>query len=366
MSLPRAIEPLVDFPARLRAHGFAVSPDQTMGFIEAVGLLGPRHMDDIRRAARALFAIPPERELEFEALFQAFFFGRTLAAPAVSSESEDDVDVHEASGSETEATEEEAQEAGAEAARAERLSERRFTILDEAEALARFSRLAPNRLPRRLSYRLAPAARGSGLNLRRTLRRAVRNDGEIFSLVHDRRKTRQRHIVLLIDVSGSMKELTDSSLRFAHALVRGAERCEVFTLGTRLTRVTSALAIRNREQALARVGRLVADFDGGTRIGDALQAFLDVPRFAGFTRGAAVLVLSDGLERGGPETMVDAVHRLSRIAWRLDWLTPLAADPGYRPETEALAAARPHLNSLADGATLDAVCSHVLSLARAA
>lgn len=362
-TLPRAIRPFVEFPAVLRAHGFAVAPEQTMGFVEAIGLLGPRQMDDIRRAAQAMLAIPAERETEFDALFHAFFLGRTVAAAAVAEEV-DEVEAYEPRDGEIEIAEgEEINEVGAEATASEALGRRSFADLAEPEALDRFARLAPARLPRRLSYRRAPSRRGDALDMRRTLRRAVRHDGEVLTLSRRRRKTRQRRIVLLLDVSGSMKERTDSSLRFAHALARACDRLEAFTLGTRLTRITPALAIRNREQALARTAALVADFDGGTRIGEALRALLAVPRFAGFARGAAVVMLSDGLERGAADAMVDAVWRLSRMAWRLDWLTPLAADRAYMPETEALAAVRPYLDSLSDGSRVQAVCDHMLTMA---
>ncbi len=115
---------------------------------------------------------------------------------------------------------------------------------------------------------------------------------------------------------------------------------EVFTFGTRLTRVTRPLRLKRREQALTAAAHLVSDWDGGTRIGDALQAFLAVPRFAGYARGAAVIVVSDGLERGDVAALRDAVAKLSRRAWRLSWLTPLATGPGFTPQTEALIAIR--------------------------
>jgi hypothetical protein len=121
--------------------------------------------------------------------------------------------------------------------------------------------------------------------------------------------------------------------------------------------------LRNREQALGTASLLVADWDGGTRIGDALNAFLAVPRFAALARGAAVVVLSDGLERGDPSAMADAVGRLSRLAWRLVWLTPLAADSNFEARTAGLVAARPFLDRLADGGSLDAICNNVLELA---
>jgi uncharacterized protein with von Willebrand factor type A (vWA) domain len=205
--------------------------------------------------------------------------------------------------------------------------------------------------------------------LRRTLREAVRNDGDVFRLSRLRRRTRQRNLLLLIDVSGSMKARTEAHLRLAHAVTHAAERAdrvEVFTFGTRLTRVTRSLRLKNRDAALAAASTLVSDWDGGTRIGDALQAFLAVPRFAGYARGTFVAVLSDGLERGDPAAMRDAVSRISRRAWRLSWLTPLASGPDFRPETEALKAVLPFLDDLGDGSTVEAVCAHLLNRGRAA
>ena len=134
-------------------------------------------------------------------------------------------------------------EAGSEAVAAERLSRRQFARSEEDDALAGFRRDAPERLPRRRSYRRFAANRGDRLNMRRTLREAARYDGEVIRLHETRRKTRQRRVVLLVDVSGSMKELTDGSIRFAHALVRTADSAEAFTFGTRLTRITSALRL---------------------------------------------------------------------------------------------------------------------------
>ena len=122
-----------------------------------------------------------------------------------------------------------------------------------------------------------------------------------MSLKRQRRATRPRPILLLIDVSGSMKARSDAHLALAHEIVHAMPRVEVFTFGTRLTRLTRAMRLKNREHALSEASSLVADWDGGTRIGDALEAFLAVPRFAGYARGATVIVLSDGLERGDPD-----------------------------------------------------------------
>ena len=204
--------------------------------------------------------------------------------------------------------------------------------------------------------------RGPWADLRRTLRDSARNDGEVMKLSRLRRRQRPRKMLLLIDVSGSMKERTEENLKLAHALIQAAPQVEVFTFGTRLTRVTRPLKIKRREQALAAAAHLVSDWDGGTRIGDALQAFLAVPRFAGYARGAAVLIVSDGLERGDFSAMRDAVAKFSRRAWRLSWLTPLASGRAFTPQTEALVAVRRYVDDMVDGGSSAAIVAHVLSL----
>lgn len=365
MTLPQASRPFVEFPQILRAHGFAVSPDQTMGFIEAVGLLGPRNMTDIRRAAIALLSVPRERHPEFDALFRAYFFGQGLAASIEDEDEEDELEAYEPTGAMADVEEAvDEDESGNEASTAEILKRRHFAPVDDVDALRHLARRAEHDLPRRRSYRRSFDNRGDRIDLRRALKQALKRDGEVIDLPVRRRRTRLRRILLLMDVSGSMREQIDATFRFAHTLTQVADRVETFTFGTRLTRVTHSLRIKNRDQALDATGAAVADFDGGTRIGDALEVFLAVPRFAGYARGAAVLVLSDGLERGSPDKLVQSVQKLSRLTWRLDWLTPLASGPGYEPRTEALVACLPFLNSLVPGDRVESLCQHVLSLSR--
>jgi uncharacterized protein len=361
--LPRAAEPFVMFPALLRAHGFAIAPEQTTAFMAGTTLLGPRSLDDVRRAARATLAPPPERLPEFDALFAAFFEGQTIAAPTEGGpESEDEVQVRDEGAGLLEPPDaDEINQAGEAATAAESLSSRRFAPLGRDELLRRFAREAAERLPQRRGRRRRVARPGDRIALSRALRLAVRHDGELMQLPRLRRRTALRPVLLLVDVSGSMKSRTDEHLRFAHTLARSLARIEIFTFGTRLTRITRAMRLRQPDQALAAAGAMVADWDGGTRIGDALQAFLAVPRFAGFARGAYALVLSDGLERGGPDPMIDAVRRLARLAWRLDWLTPLAADPAFRPQTAGLAGILPFIDHLADGSSLRGVVTHILA-----
>ena len=140
-------------------------------------------------------------------------------------------------------------------------------------------------------------------------------------------------MLLLIDVSGSLRENTPQYLRFAWVA-----QCETFTFGTRLTRVTRELRHRDVDTALAAISETVEDADGGTRIGPSLHEFVTTPRYADRARGALTIVLSDGLERGDPALMAHAVHRLGRLSHRLLWWSPLALDPAYRPITRGMAA----------------------------
>ena len=363
-AMPAPARHLAGFPPFLRGFGFTTSLEQTIAFLAGVELLGPRGIDDVRRAAIATLAPPRERAGEFEALFRAWFHGEVAPVP-VESEDEAEVRIHDEGGGVHEPPEApETGESGRSATVAEMLGARRFRAGAGIESLRRFAREAPGSLPRRRGLRRAPARKGETVDLRRTLRAAVRQGGDTPVLPWRRRKPRQRRILLLIDISGSMKAHTEGTLRFAHVLYHAAEHMECFTLGTRLTRVTGALRLRNPDTALAKASALAPDWDGGTRLGDALRAFLSVPRFAGYARGAAAVVLSDGLERGGPDAMAAAVARLSRLAWRVSWLTPLAADPVFRPETTGLAAVVPYLDDLGDGASPDALCRHMLSLGR--
>jgi hypothetical protein len=364
MTPPRALAPFLAFAPALRAAGFAAAPEQTEGFIAAVGLLGPRSLRDVRLAAHAVFGPVPERKPEFDAVFDGVFLGRAIAAP-MPGEAEDLPQAFDAADFAELPEAGEASETGAEATGAERLSRRDFAV-ERADAAARLlRRRAAHDLPRRRSRRLA-RGRGGIADPARAFRQMLRRGGELVSLPTRIRRARQRRVLLLIDVSGSMKAATEGTLRLAHALVQGAERVEAFTLGTRLTRITRALAHRDPTAALTRASGLVADWDGGTRLGEALAVFLSVPRFAAFARGALAIIVSDGLERGGPEALAAATARLRGLAWGLLWLSPLAADPRYRPETGAMRAIAPLLDRLGDGSSPGAMAGEILGYARAA
>ena len=361
-SLPSAAAPFLGFARLLRGHAFPIAPEQTISFMQAMSLLGPRSMNDIREAALAILAPSPDRRGEFEAHFRAYFYGD--AKPSIEGE-EDETRVKDDRGARAEENQTVGQEKGGELSSAlEQLSSRDFP--GDADGLGQFRRKLASALPARRSFRTARTRSRGTLDLRRSLSEIVSADGDIPSPQLRRRQAVPRKLLLLIDVSGSMKLHTADYLKLAHAAVQGADSAEVFTFGTRLTRITSALRIRNREQALARAAALVDDWDGGTRMGPTLLAFLSVPRFSTFARGACVVVLSDGLERGSHAELEIAMRRFRARAFRLSLATPLAGDPRFRPATAALRAILPVLDDLVDGSSLTSLTDFILSLARPA
>ncbi|BAM88904.1 conserved hypothetical protein [Bradyrhizobium oligotrophicum S58] len=363
--LPPATEIFVTFAALLRRNGFAIAPEQTTAFLAAIALLGPTSIDDIRRAGAATLAPPPERLATYNLLFD-IHFGVSTAAGFSETDQQDDVVrlQEEGDGAVDPDLAQEQNESGLAATRAEALVARRLSATSGGNALQRLARQARAKLPKRRGHRRMRARRGSFVDLRRTLRESVRRDGEVLSLRRLKRRLRLRRLLLLIDVSGSMKARTEDNMRLAHVVMQAVPQVEVFTLGTRLTRVTRPLRLKRREQALLAASHLVSDWDGGTRIGEALQAFLSAPRFSTYARGAAVLIISDGLERGGHDALREAVWKLSLRAWRVSWLTPLAMGPGFRPQTEALQAIASLVDDIVPGGSDEAIVAHILSLAQ--
>ncbi|RVC73897.1 VWA domain-containing protein [Mesorhizobium sp. M4A.F.Ca.ET.022.05.2.1] len=361
-SLPRAAAPFLGFARLLRRHAFAVAPEQATSFMQAVTLLGPRSMNDIREAALATLAPSPDRRIEFDAHLRSHFYGDVK--PSIEGE-EDETRIKDDRGTREEQSQAARQGKGGELTSArEQLSSRDFQR--DADGLGAFRRGLASALPARRSFRTIRTRSRGTLDLRRSLSEIVSADGDIPSPQLRRRQTVPRKLLLLIDVSGSMKLHTSDYLKLAHAAVQSADRAEVFTFGTRLTRITSALRIRDRDQALARAAALVDDWDGGTRMGPTLLTFLSVPRFSAFARGAAVVILSDALERGDHADLETAMRRLSARAFRLSLATPLAGDPRFRPATAALRAIVPMLDDLVDGSSLKSLTDFILSLARPA
>ena len=192
-------------------------------------------------------------------------------------------------------------------------------------------------------------------DLRRTMRESLRTGGESFRRRTQVRTSVPRRVVLLCDISGSMTEYSRSLVRFAHVAVARQAQVEVFTIGTRLTRLTRELATLDPDEALARASAAVPDWDGGTRLGESLARFNDDWGVRGMARGAIVVILSDGWDRGDPDVLAEQMARLHRVAFRVVWVNPLKATEGYAPLAKGMAAALPFIDDFIEGHSLESL-----------
>src|ERR1700722_1453516 len=195
---------------------------------------------------------------------------------------------------------------------------------------------------------------------RETVRRALRSGGEVSGMIHRETIQRPRRVVLLCDVSGSMEPYSRAFLRFLHVAVVGRGRVEAFALGTRLTRLTRQLSMRDPDAALTQASERVLDWSGGTRLGEGIGTFNDRFGIPGMARGAIVVILSDGWDRGDPEQLAREMDRLYRAAHQTIWANPLKASEGYEPLARGMAAALPYIDRFVEGhsaASLEALVS---------
>jgi uncharacterized protein len=226
-----------------------------------------------------------------------------------------------------------------------------LTAAERAEVRRLIGLLAPSVGTRRSVRRRAGGR--SGVDPARTMRTMLRAGGEPIVLAHWRRREKPRRLVLVVDVSGSMAPYADWLLLFAHAAVRVRPfATEVFTVGTRLTRVTRALRLRDPDAALQAAAQTVPDWSGGTRLGESLQAFLDRWGQRGAARSAVVVIFSDGWERGGAELLGQQAARLRRLAHAVVWVNPHKGKEGFTPETAGMLAALPYVDALLAGHTV--------------
>jgi len=225
---------------------------------------------------------------------------------------------------------------------------------DELADLRRRLAAQPWATPQRASRRTVRHPRGRVLDMRASLRRARATGGDPVRRTFRHRRRRPRRLVLLADVSGSMAPYARAYLHLMHGAVRAA-RAEAFVFATRLTRLTRALAAAPPDVALRRATEAAPDWSGGTRIGAALEAFLDDFGRRGMARGAVVVIVSDGWDTGDPSDVGEQMARLARLAHRIVWVNPRSAAPGYAPLVAGMAAALPHVDALVSGHTVAAL-----------
>ena len=351
---------LVAFAGALRRAGVDVPVDCTLEFGRAVAEVGADTAEGVYWSGRATLVKRPEEIPLYDEVFSSHWLGgaprsgQVVELPALTLVLDD--------GPATTQNDVAEESLAADTftvlySRAEVLGAKDFAECTEEELAELRDLMDRFRFVRatRRCRRLRPAAGRGRPDLRRTVRAAMGTGGEPLRWFSLEPGERPRRLVLLLDVSGSMEAYARVLIRFVHAASVGRSNVEVFALGTRLTRLTRELATRDPDAALTRVTGAVADWSGGTRLGDGLAEFNDQWGVRGMARGARVVILSDGWDRGDPSVMDEQMLRLGRVAHEVVWVNPLKATPGYAPLAQGMAAALPHVDQFVAGNSLDSL-----------
>ncbi len=351
----------VAFARLLRGAGLVVPLDSVLTFVQALDVMGITNRDDVYWAAHTTLVRRAEDRPLFNAAFAVFWEQRSGEASTQESEPIsvtlllDDGDEAE---NDEQGRDQNDPSITMRFSAAETLRQKDFTDynddeLRESQRLMHSLRLAG---PPRQSMRLHKSnKRGAQHDLRRTVRASLANEGEPILRYWREPGVRMRRLVVLLDVSGSMEPYARALLRFMHAAVIGRQRVEAFAFGTRLTRITKELANRDPDKALTRASAQVPDWSGGTRLGESLRKFNDDWGVRGMARGAIVVILSDGWDRGDPQFLAEQMQRLQRVAFRVVWVNPLKVTPGYAPLARGMAAALPFVDDFVEGHSLAAL-----------
>jgi uncharacterized protein with von Willebrand factor type A (vWA) domain len=354
---------MVGLGRALDSAGLRVGPDRVAEAVRAAVALDPTRRTDLYWAGRLTLCANPDDLPKYDAVFAALTAGDVprlrprpqhlvRAVPVA-------LAVPDAGGSDDEETEAAADTVlRAAASTVETLRHKDVTTLGAVERARLDQALAALSLPgeSRPSRRRRPSPHPGAVDPRRTVRALLRSGGEPVRPRWTRRSVRPRPVVLLVDVSGSMSGYADVLLRFAHAATRRrGVRTEVFTLGTRLTRVTREMAGPDPERAMGAVAAAVPDWSGGTRLGVLLREFLDRWGQRGVARGAVVVIMSDGWERDDPALLGAQMRRLALLARRVVWCNPRAGRAGFAPLAGGLAAALPYVDDFVSGHSLAAL-----------
>ena len=348
------------FGRRLHEAGVPVTPEQAARFAEALRLVRPVSRRRLYWAARAVLVSDPSHVKLFDSVFFSVFGSQ---APFESDwEPEDDASVAAADVSVSASGSRDGEdvrdvEVPMAASDEEVLRQRSFDTLepDELTQLYRLMSRLEIATPRRRTRRAKRDRRGERLDMRRTLRGSMRTAGDPIRLARRRRRVVPRRMVLLCDISGSMEPYARAYLQFLTSAAGSGPDAEAFVFATRLTRLTRALRSRSPERAIQRAAAAAPDWSSGTRIGDALKTFNDRHGRRGMARGAVVVILSDGWERGDPALVGREMQRLARLADRIVWVNPRVSADRFSVRAGGMVAALPHCDALVSGHSFSAL-----------
>ena len=344
------------FVRALRQAGLPIGLDQTTAFAQALEWIDIGAREQVYHTARSLLVSRYEHLRLFDAIFNRFWrapgeserrqqkmpraprhkprdqpFSIVTYMAAKAGLNDPEVDVSDKSGT---------------ASMVEGLQRKEFSQMTPAE-LERIKRLIQQmrwRISLRETRRRQRHRRGDLLHMRAVVRDAAQHNGTLTRLVWQRRKVKQRPLVIIADISGSMEKYARLLLQFLYSVAHSLPQVECFVFGTRLTRITGQLKLRNIDQAIDQASREVVDWAGGTRIGESLRAFNRHWSRRVLGRGAVAVLISDGWEQGDPALLATEIRHLQRRCHRLIWLNPLLGRETYQPRVGGMQAVLPHID----------------------
>jgi uncharacterized protein len=361
------LEQVLAFTYLLRAMGVDVSPGQALELVRALEHVPLTNREDFRGAARCTLIRRREDLPLFDAAFAFFWRNRSLdplglllprteipQKPLRLPRRPRDPGADGRAGEQEEKPE---TEILLSYSATEALRQKDFGAFtwEEVQACKALLRELTWRIEPRTTRRKRPMPRGRQIDMRRVLRRNLRYGGEPLEMAWREPRTRQRPLVVLCDISGSMERYSRILLQFVHTITNGLRDVEAFVFGTRLTRISRQLRERDIDDAIEEVSKHVIDWSGGTRIGDSIKDFNYLWGRRVLGRGAVVLLISDGWDRGDPQLLSREMLRLQHSCHRLIWLNPLLGSPGYEPLTQGMQAALPHVDDFLPVHNLDSL-----------
>ncbi len=381
MQTGKLAENVMHFARVLRGASISVGPGKVIDALKALEIVGLERRDDFQETLAAVFLDRHEQRHLFEQAFHVFWrdpdllsritqlllphahgrarrneqlaprLARALATPAPPRPSTPRGQSIEVDATSTWSEHELLQRKDFEQMTADELAQ-------AGAALAQF-RLW---LPRQPVRRYRADAHGPKIDLRASLRAALRASASIIPLKRRAHAARAAPLVVLADISGSMHRYTRMLLHFVHAIGNDGCRIDTFTFGTRLTNITRRLKHRDVDAALAAASRAVPDWSGGTRIGACLAEFNRCWSRRVLGQGARVLLVSDGLDRDNAAGLAHAMERLHKSCRELIWLNPLLRYAGFEAKAAGIAAMLPHVDAFLPAHNLQSLADLAASL----
>ncbi|MGA0003102.1 MAG: vWA domain-containing protein [Candidatus Nanopelagicales bacterium] len=367
-------ELFIEFAHDLRFHGMVIGSDDVITYLSAISVLDAGDIMDVYWSGRVTLVRKKDNVPLYNKRFQAFFLdisenepdarkvklkssanaGATLEVPNVEQ------------GLPGEVIEDETRlgymASAADISRHKAFAECTDDELNRFRKLISMLKVSP---PKRRTYRTQSTPKGKVLDMRRMARETMRSLGEPKDLMFIKRKEKLRSIVFILDVSGSMADYSRNLLQLAYSARRANTKVEVFCFGTRLTRITKSIDKRTPDEAMRLAGESVLDWDGGTRIGDAIAAFVKESRRSRLGRGAIVVICSDGLDQGEPQALDKAMQTLFRLAHKVIWVNPHKGDnEDYKPNTIGMIIADPYIDRIFSGHNFKSIEEFAKELSR--